>query len=483
MSAALLARLATHAHERPEQPAIRAGGATVPYAALRESVSAVAGVMSERTRPGAVVMLASPNRAEFVAAFLGVLAAARVIFPVPAGLPRAELASLAARAGAALLIGDDASRAAMPELSSISLDECAAWWSASRKAGRGQPEFVLGSNVNEGSLYLPSSGTTGLPKIARRSGPSLAAVARNVADSAEIGPNDGVLAAVPMSHSYGMENGLLAPIWAGACIEVCEGFDVGSIFALLDAGRVTALPGVPFLLDALAKLGRGPSAGLRRAWSAGAPLPERVADAFADRFGVRVAQLYGSTEVGSVTFGEAHERGGVGLSLAGVSLRVLDPDDAARALPTGTEGHVAIRSPSMLSGYVDGDAPIVDGHFLTGDLGRIDAAGRLTITGRLKLLVDVGGLKVNPLEVEAALSRHPAVAECAVGPERVSETLTRLRAYVVARPGASDATAADLRAFLRELLASHKIPRTFDFRPALPKSSTGKVLRQKLEMT
>ncbi|MBL9030694.1 MAG: acyl--CoA ligase [Phycisphaerae bacterium] len=477
MSAGLLERLDRHARERPRSAAVCAGPGMWTWTDLAGATRSAARVVEAKSPEGGVVMLSSPNRAEFVAAYLGVLAAGRVVFPVPAGLPRAELVSLASRSGAGLLIGESRAREAMRELAWVSMEALVEGTAGEDAASATASGWSVGRA--EGSLYLPSSGTTGLPKIARRSGESLAAVARNVAESAGLGVGDRVLAAVPMSHSYGMENGLLGPVWAGSCVEVCEGFDVGAIFALLEAGRVTAMPGVPFLLEALANLGGSGATGLRRAWSAGAPLPESVGSGFARRFGVRVEQLYGSTEVGSVTFGEAHERGGVGRPMRGVSVRVVDVEDARREVAAGSEGQVAIRSPSMLSGYVDGEAPIVDGHFLTGDLGRVDEAGRLTITGRLKLLIDVGGLKVNPLEVEQVLSQHAGVVECVVGPERVSETLTRLRAYVVTRGAGIEA--GELRAFLRERLASHKVPRSFEFRSGLPKSPTGKVLRQKLE--
>src|SRR5690606_10264226 len=115
---------------------------------------------------------------------------------------------------------------------------------------------------------------------------------------------------------------------------------------------------------------------------------------------------------------------------------------------------------SMLTRYVDGpDVPLADGHFLTGDLGHLDDRGRLTITGRLTLLIDVGGAKVNPIEVEAALAEHPGVARCVVTPMRLSETVTRLRALYEPRTGPAAPAADELRAFLRQRLAPHKIPR------------------------
>ena len=136
----------------------------------------------------------------------------------------------------------------------------------------------------------------------------------------------------------------------------------------------------------------------------------------------------------------------------------------------------------MLSEYIDGERPLLsDGHFLTGDLGRLDATGALTITGRIKLLIDIAGRKVNPLEVERVLSAHPAVGECIVVPLRVSETLNRLRAVVIPADPASPPTPIELRQFARARLSTYKIPRLFDIRATLPRSAAGKVLRHVLE--
>src|SRR5205085_7314228 len=135
---------------------------------------------------------------------------------------------------------------------------------------------------------------------------------------------------------------------------------------------------------------------------AGGPLPGAVHEAFGRRFRVRLSQLYGATEIGSVTYADPTREGfdpsSVGRPMRGVSVRILDAAEPRvdRPLPAGAEGHVAVRAASMLSAYVGDDAsPTADGYFLTGDLGRLDAHGNLTVTGRTKLLIDVGGRKVN----------------------------------------------------------------------------------------
>jgi long-chain acyl-CoA synthetase len=145
-------------------------------------------------------------------------------------------------------------------------------------------------------------------------------------------------------------------------------------------------------------------------------------------------------------------------------------------------GQVAISAPSMLSRYLsDQPLELVDGFLPMGDIGRLDERGRLTITGMMKFLIDVGGMKVNPLEVEEAIREYPDVADCAVVPIHVSESVWRVRAIVVP---ASDDRGLDERAlgaFVRERLAPHKVPRVFEVRPSLPRSPTGKLLRRALE--
>jgi acyl-coenzyme A synthetase/AMP-(fatty) acid ligase len=224
---------------------------------------------------------------------------------------------------------------------------------------------------------------------------------------------------------------------------------------------------------------------LRAAYAAGAPLPTSVFEAFATQFGIHVAQLYGATEIGSVTFNapwdEPFDRASVGRAMRDVSIRVLDLNSPTRSLPTGTQGQIAIRADSMFSGYLNADADLIDGHFPTGDLGYLDERGRLFLTGRIKLLIDIGGMKVNPLEVEAVLQQHAGVAECIVVPLRQSETVNRLKALVVPKYPRRPPDAAELRELARQQLAGYKVPRIFEFRDFLPRSPTGKVQRHLID--
>jgi acyl-CoA synthetase (AMP-forming)/AMP-acid ligase II len=389
----------------------------------------------------------------FVRSLVAALAAGARVLLVHPRSPPAEVLGLARRARARATLGEDGGVVATPFA-----------------AGPSDGEPVAGA-------ILPSSGTTGAPRLVLREAAALRADAINVARALAIGPGDRLLAVVPLGHSYGLDM-TLAALWSGATLVPHAEFDAAAVAGSLEAG-VSVYPAVPFMIEALARAGPGRRpAGLRLVFTAGAALPGAVRAAFEAAWHVPVGQLYGATELGSVTLSDPAEPGfipaSVGRPFPGVSIRITAPDDAGRSLPIGEEGHVAVSAPSMLSRYLGVETPLVDGHLLTGDLGRVDRDGRLFIAGRLKLLIDVGGLKVNPLEVEAALREHPAVGDCVVVPMPLSETVTKLRAVYTAR---RETRAGELRRFLRERLAPHKVPRVFEPIAALPRSPSGKVLR------
>jgi acyl-CoA synthetase (AMP-forming)/AMP-acid ligase II len=495
MAHRLLASFLDHAALRPDAPAVRQVEArqTVTYRDLARRAFGLAGVLAAHVAEGDVVLLASPNDAQFIATFLAILSLGARAFPVSPELAGPELAAavdqakpVAAVATEGVLAAVGGKVAAAIPLRDIPLRDI----SLRDVAGHGAERPPCGRDVSRAALLLQSSGTTGSPKIVARDGPSLDAVSQAMVEAIGFRPDDRVLLPIPLCHSYGIEHGLLAPVMAGSRAHLCRGFDLPLVLNELTAGGVTIFPGVPFMFETLAGVGSDtrPVPNLRRAYSAGGPLPAGVFEAFKRRYGVPVAQLYGATEIGSVLFNDPDAPGpfdpaSVGRPMRGVDVRVLDVEQphADRPLPVGAEGQVAVRADSMMSGYLRDDADAtttVDGYFLTGDLGRLDARGRLTLTGRIKLLIDVGGLKVNPLEVEAVLAQHPEVAACVVLPVRVSDTVNRLKAIVQPRdPAAPGPTAESLRQFARERLTPYKVPRVFEVRATLPRSPTGKILR------
>lgn len=482
MTMRLLDRLLQHARRTPDAPAVAdvARGTVVSWRQIADAVAITAASISRELATGDVVMLACPNGPEFIAAFLATLASGARVFPITPESTAAEFGAAAGRAGAVAAIGREAALPAFNVRAKFPLPAIPAYADESRGVR------LVRRDTSRAGMLLQSTGTTGLPKIVFRSAASLDAVAYAMCDSIGFRADDHVLVCLPLCHSYGVEHGLLAPVMAGCCVHLSEGFDLNAVIARLREGGVTIFPGVPFMFEALARLdGAGTLPSLRRAYSAGGPLPRQVYEAFFDRFRVRVSQLYGATEIGSVTYGDplldGFDPASVGRPMRGVTVRILDTvlPRIEQPLAHGVEGQVAVAAESMLSRYVADDSnPTVDGFFFTGDLGRLDAHGNLTITGRTKLLIDIGGRKVNPLEVEAVLAQHPLVERCVVVPVHMSETVSRLKAIAVARPGGEGQLTPDaLRRFARDRLVPYKVPRIIEIRRSLPTSPTGKVLR------
>lgn len=426
----LLERLRRHAIDSPDRIALReiASGRTMTWADLDRAVFERA----RNAQGGAadVAMLRCPNSCVFHLEFLGILAAGRSVFPVSHDIVDAEFDAISTKVAAS-------------------------------EAGP--------------ALLLQSSGTTGLPKIARRDSRSLDAVSRNMVEAIGIAPSDHVLACVPLCHSYGLEHGLLAPLFAGATVHLAQGFDLPTIRRELVQSGITVFPAVPSIYEMLGNLAEESDhfRTLRIAYSAGGPLPPRVFEEMCDVLNIRVGQLYGATEIGSVTFAHPDDPhfdpASVGRAMHGVETRIDDT------------GQLHVRATSMMSRYIGDPSPLTpDGFFPTGDLAQIDAHGNIAITGRLKLLIDVGGLKVNPLEVEQTIAQHPAVGSCVVVPMRLSETVFRLKAIVTPADEAHPPSSEALRRFARERLTAYKVPRLIEIRATLPRSATGKILRHLL---
>ncbi|CAG0990583.1 fatty-acyl-CoA synthase [Phycisphaerales bacterium] len=441
------------------------------YRALAHSVQRLAARLAADFPPGAPVALWAENGPEHVAWLLaGFTAGLRVLLLHPL-LTTHEAEAAMRRCGARAVVSA-ATRTTLPHLSLSLANDLS-----------DPPNAMTDRAV--GSAILLSSGTTGLPKLARRDGPSLDADGASLAAAASLTPDDRVLAAVPMSHSYGMDL-TLAALVAGASLHIRPGgFEGGALHRYLADGGVTVVPGVPLMFAALARdSGSARPSGVRLAFSAGSPVPPRLSEDVRRHWGITLGHLYGATELGAVTFGNPGDPrfspASVGFAMPGVHFRVVDPADHARELPLGSEGELAVLAPSMLCEYLDGPVPLVDGHFLTGDLGRLDEHGRIYVTGRLKHLIDIGGLKVNPAEVEAVFEQHPAILDCALAPLVLSDTVTKLRLLYVPVDDAPAVSAPDLRAFARSRLAPYKLPRTYQPVPTLPRSASGKLLRDLL---
>jgi long-chain acyl-CoA synthetase len=469
----ILEELAGVVEENHASVALFEGDLRVTYGELLARSSRLAGklVQERGLRPGEVVGVLLPNSVEHIVSFFAVAAAGGVCFPLNINLKPRELAVMAAHARVALVIttsgllprwGEAFDH--IPGQKKVLVDRLS--WDGGSKKAAGPAQYTL---------YLGTSGSTARPRIVRRTEGNLLAGARNVGRRLGITGADRFLAVVPFHHANGFANCLLLPLLHGAAVVLMERFHARSMIQLLRDEAITVLFGSPFIYSVLADVTYGDSLspGEVRHWlSSGAAMPDGLSETFRESFGIQVRQLYGSTEAGTISI--QGEGGGqdVGLPLDGIDVAVLSGD---AVLPAG-EGEILVKSPAMCDGYV-GDptsstALYYQDHMRTGDVGRIDAEGRLHLSARRRRVINASGVKVDPAEVEQVLRAHPRVSEALVFPVTNRRGLEVIKALVVADPRCSR---EEIIRHCKERLADFKVPRIMAFTDALPTDILGKL--------
>jgi long-chain acyl-CoA synthetase len=460
-----------HASERGTARAIVAHDARWSYAELADRVDAMAAALARRgVTPGQTVALVFPNSSAFVLTLLALGRLGAIALPLGADLSDAEMQAAVDLAGARLVLGREEYTRATVES-----------WSAEATA-RWQPPMV---DPDAPFLRQITSGTSGARRHVVRTHAQVTAAADALQRGAATGPDDRFLGLVPFSHGHGLSNALVAALHVGGTLVVQERFDRRGTLRILAEEAVTVFPAVPFLVSILAETRiRDPIdlSSLRLAFTGGGPLTAAVWRKMHDRFGVDVGQSYGSTETATLTLNPGAVSEGptlsVGRPLPGVTVAVLD--DEGRLCPIEQPGEVVVKSPgAAVEVYgTDGRHRLADGDgwIRLGDLGYLSRDGRLTLTGRRSLTITVAGLKVNPWEVEAVIRAHPRVCDVVVVgiPDRYGEEF--VKAVVVA----DGCTASDIQVHCRQLLPDHKVPRVVEFRAAIRRYPTGKIILSEL---
>jgi long-chain acyl-CoA synthetase len=484
---------------RPEHIAIVYGDERISLAALVERIERVASGLSRRgVGAGDAVALVLRDDPWFVACFHAITALGAVVVPVSPAFKQAELEFYFRSASVAAVISDERASGVCERIAAGMERDVGV---ISTSAAHGQAH-TLDALVEEGDadrlsprsgeetfVYQFSSGSTGRPKRVPRTHAQCVAEAL-LYDSLGLGHQDRILSTAPMYHTYGMGATLFAAAASGATLVILEDpqpflLRRSHALELIEREQVTILPGVPFNFRLMAE---APTAAdlssVRLCFSAGTALPRPTFEAFGERFGVLVRQLYGSTETGIVSANLSEDPvdtfESVGRPLTGVTVQIIDDDGAV--LAPGQQGEVAIASPASSSGYAEADQAsheaFRDGRYLTGDIGRLDEQGLLYLEGRKKLLIQVGGYKIDPIEVQDVLVAHPCVSEAiVVGVEGELEGEETVKAVVVPT---DDCEEGELIGFCRERLANFKVPRSVEFRDEIPRSAVGKILRKYL---
>ena len=339
------------------------------------------------------------------------------------------------------------------------------------------------------ALVLHTSGTTARPKMVPLSQANLAASARNIAQTLRLRPGDKCLNVMPLFHIHGLMAPLLASLSAGAAVVCAPGFDALRFFGWLRDARPTWYSAVPAMHQAiLARAKRNAAIAraskLRFIRSSSAPLPPQVLARLEDMFGAPVVEAYAMTEAAhqmcSNPLPPGKRRPGFVGPPAGPEVAIMNA--AGALLGAGAEGEIVVRGANVMAGYLNNPqanaAAFHDSWFRTGDQGVMDADGFVRVTGRLKEIINRGGEKVAPFEVDEALLAHPAVAEACAFAMPHDALGEEVAAAVVAAGAPPDER--DLRTFAARRLADHKVPRRIVVVKEMPKGPTGKVQRKDL---
>ncbi|MGW5311903.1 long-chain-fatty-acid--CoA ligase [Nocardia thailandica] len=479
--------LAEPARRRPDHLAVVEGRHRLTFAELWRQARAVAGALRARgIAPGDRVALMCPNTVDFPRAYFGILAAGATVVPVHLLLTAGEAAHVLRDSGARLLLCHDQVAAVGRAAAAAAGIDCVA---PGDLDGEPVAAFVSRDPLDTAVVFY-TSGTTGTPKGAELSHLNMVLCATvNSFDANEVHRDDIALGALPLFHVFGQTVSMNSHWRAGATLVLLPRFEAAAAIELMLAEGVNTFHGVPTmyvgLLDAAARTATLPR--LKLCVSGGAALPPPVLEEFARVYGADILEGYGLSETSptaAVNQPALGTRAGtVGHPVWGVDVEIADPAVADRIvlLPTGETGEVVVRGHNVFSGYTGNPEAtaraVVDGWFRTGDLGVKDDDGFLRIVDRIKEMILRGGFNVYPTEVEAALLRHPAIAQVAVIGVPDPTYGEEIVAVVVASAPVTEAQIID---YAREHLARYKYPRRVEFVGELPLGPSHKVLKRVL---
>ncbi|GAA0378797.1 AMP-dependent synthetase [Acrocarpospora corrugata] len=464
--------LAAIARRRPHAPALLDGDRVVSdYAGFADAASSVAGYLAEQgVVPGDRVGVYLANTPRYLELLYGIWWAGAIAVPINRKLAPAEVATIVADSGASVVFTGDV---AVPDT-------------------RG-PAAPVEREPGDLAWLFYTSGTTGRPKGVMLTHANLIAMSLcHLADVDPIGPGEAVLYAAPISHGAGLYGLIHVRMGSRHIFPPSGRFDPDNVLVLARKVGAVSLFAAPTMVRRLVDAARSKGAdGIKTVIYGGGPMYlADIQDAIAV-LGERFVQIYGQGESPMTITAlsrEDHRDPGrlasVGTAQSVVRVRVCDAD--GRPLPPGSTGEIEVKGATVMAGYwndpvATADA-VRDGWLRTGDLGRFDEDGYLTLAGRSKELIVSGGSNIYPREVEDVLVGHPAVAEAAVVGVPDPEWGETVVAFVVPAPGAefSEGSLDELDEHCRDRIARFKRPRRYHVVPDLPKNAYGKVLKTEL---
>ena len=494
------------ASQTPDAPAIAGDGRSLSWGALAQRVAALAGGLKALgLGPGDVVAVQLPNRAEYLVSYLAICAIGGVMTTLYMPYRAAEMEPLLAHSGARAFIGLDAMGDFRPARTVLGLRRRIATLehvlvlgdapdgarSLADLTGAAAHDLSDGPAAADPFLLLYTSGTSSGPKGVPLAYQGILGNARLAVAEHGITAADRILSAPPFGHLYGLYTFHLA-LAAGACTVLLPAFTPPDLARVLGAESVTALFAAPAHVAACLGAGR-PSpeeaASVRLAVMAGSPVLPAVVKGLKERIGDgRVTQLWGMTELQAGLYtrpGDPIEivAASAGRPSPGTEVRVVGPDGAE--LPAGEEGELQARGPLLFPGYLDHpeanrDAFVAGGWFRTGDFAVIGAGGNVAITGRCKDVINRGGVKYNPRDIEDLLAAHPQVDMAAIVP--IPDPVLGERACCCITVAGDVAPSLEaICAYLDEHgVAKMRWPERLEIVDAMPLTATRKIIKGRL---
>lgn len=353
-------------------------------------------------------------------------------------------------------------------------------------------EYATADPINDVAVLQYTGGTTGVSKGAMLTHYNLVSNAVYARSLFPVTGTDISLCVLPLFHIYGLTVTMNAVLAAGAAMVLLPSFHVDEVMKTIQGQRVTIFSGAPAMYIAI---NSRPDArkfnltSVRACLSGGSALPPAVRKKFIELTGGNLVEGYGLSETSPITHcnpvtGGVVKDGSIGPPFSGTDAKIVDVGDRDREVPLGEVGELAVRGPQVMKGYwnqkAETDLVLKDGWFLTGDIAKMDQDGYFYIVDRKKDMVNVGGMKVYPREVEDVLFEHPDVKEAGVIGIPDDFSGEAVKAFVVLKDSAKQTSEQDIVEFCAKKLAKFKVPKKVEFVPELPKTLIGKVLRRKL---
>ncbi|NSL50505.1 long-chain-fatty-acid--CoA ligase [Calidifontibacillus erzurumensis] len=487
-----------HSISSPNKVALMNEDRLISYLQLEKFINKVANAMVDKgVKPGDRVLLQIGNKFEFVYNFFAAIKCGAIVVPVNPAFTKNEISFIAQDCQPSLYICEETARQNIEVVQNVSKNLLGVYVIDSNQVADHFSHFIQNysetfepykTNADDVCEILYTSGTTGKPKGAMLTHYGLYSNAKTYKEILHCTKEDKSLIYAPLFHSASQTNCMLTMFIAGATNMVIPKFSTEKVLNLLEKEKITFFFGPPSVYAMLLKHPKiyETKLSLRIAFTGAAPVPAEILNRWKEIVGFELLEGYGLTECSPIVCNHKPEDvkkvGSIGPAIPGVQVKIVDEE--GNELPFGEKGELIVKGPNVMKGYwnrpEETAKTIKDGWLYTGDIAYQDEDGYFYIVDRKKDMVIRGGLNIYPREIEEVLYRHPNIFEASVigVPDPIMGE--ELKAFYSLKDTSKPITKEELSDFCKKYLAPYKIPKYFEQMDELPKTMSGKILKQKL---